>query len=109
MNSALSLLPLLLLASIVIVWQILHSFNERAVAIARESCREAGLQLLDATVSLSRLRLSRQNQALAWVLDYGFDVSADGHTRAHGRMRFIGGALEWIDLPRGPDGSDLWM
>ena len=106
MNVALALLPLLLLATVVMVWQILHSFNERAVAIARNACQEAGLQLLDATVSLTRVRLTRKESGPAWMLDYGFDVSADGQTRSHGRMRFIGGALEWIDLPRGEKGSD---
>ncbi len=100
---------LVLLGSGVLVWQLLHAQNERAVAIAREACREAALQLLDATVSLQALRLRRQDGELGWTCDYAFDVSADGVNRVHGRLRLHSQRLVWIDIPRGPGGSDLWM
>ena len=109
MTGALALCLLLLLGGAVIGWQLLHSLHERAIAIAASACREAGLQLLDATVSRQTLRLGRSDGVFGWIVDYGFDVSADGHSRVQGRLRFLSGRLAWIDLPRGPSGSDLWM
>ena len=100
---------LLLLGSTVIAWQLLHALHEKAIAIARNACKEAGLQLLDATVSRQSLKLGRSDGSFGWIVDYGFDVSADGHNRIHGRLRFLSGRLAWIDLPRGPGGSDLWV
>ncbi len=108
-NGIVALGLLLLLGIGVIAWQLLHGLQEKAIVVARNACTEAGLQLLDSTVSRQSLRLGRSDGTFGWIVDYGFDVSADGQNRIHGRLRFLSGRLAWIDLPRGASGSDLWM
>ncbi len=109
MSSTAALIGMLVLACAVLAWQALRSMHERALAIAIRSCRDAGLQLLDSTVSLQRIRLSRIDGQFGWQLDYGFDVSADGQQRRHGRIRFHRGAQLWIEVPGADGGRDLWV
>ena len=83
----------LLLASIGVVWWFSAAEAlERARAHAQAACARAGVQLLDATVALRRIRLRRA--AEGWVLErrYAFEFSPDGVQRVQG----------WIDL-RGRD------
>lgn len=109
MSSAAALMGMLVLASGVLVWQALRSMHERALRIAVSSCRDAGLQLLDATVALQSVRLSRVEGQYGWQLDYGFDVSADGQQRRTGRIRFHRGALLWVEVPGADNRRDLWV
>ncbi|GMU44846.1 MAG: DUF3301 domain-containing protein [Xanthomonadales bacterium] len=109
MSATASLFALLLLAAGVLAWQLLRGMHESALAVAQRSCREAGLQLLDASVALLQLRWAREDGAWGWRLDYGFDVSSDGSRRGHGRIRFHRGALRWIRMPGETDGRDLWV
>ena len=96
MSSAVALFSMLFLAAGVLTWQLLRGLHERALLVAARSCRDAGLQLLDATVSLQHLSLARHRQRLGWQVDYGFDVSLDGQRRQHGRIRFHQGVLQWV-------------
>lgn len=109
MSSFAALFGMLLLATGVLAWQALRSMHERALLIAAKSCRQANLQLLDATVALQRVRLARAEGTLGWQLDYSFDLSADGQQRGQGRLRFHRGALLWIEMPRGDNNRDLWV
>lgn len=109
MSSAVALFSMILLAVGVLVWQLLRGLQERALAVAARSCRDAGLQLLDATVSLQHLRLARNRQQLGWQVDYGFDVSLDGQRRRHGRIRFHQGVLQWVEVPRADGSHELWV
>ncbi|MBK9654985.1 MAG: DUF3301 domain-containing protein [Rhodanobacteraceae bacterium] len=109
MSSFTALFGMLLLASGVLAWQALRAMHERALVIATRSCREANLQLLDATVTLQRVRVARAEGSLGWQLDYSFDISADGQQRGQGRLRFHRGALLWIEMPRGDHSRDLWV
>lgn len=109
MSSFTALFGMLLLAIAVLGWQALRAMHERALLIAARSCREANLQLLDATVALQRVRMARAQGSLGWQLDYSFDVSADGQQRGQGRLRFHRGALLWIEMPRGDNSRDLWV
>jgi hypothetical protein len=109
MSSAAALMGMLVLACGVLAWQALRAMHERALRVAIASCRDAGLQLLDATVALQRIRLARAEGQLGWQLDYGFDVSADGQQRRTGRIRFHRGALLWIEVPGADNRRDLWV
>lgn len=109
MSSAAALIGMLVLACGVLAWQALRAMHERALGVATASCREAGVQLLDATVALQRIGLRRAGGQIGWQLDYGFDVSADGQQRRSGRIRFHRGALQWIEVPGVDDRRDLWV
>lgn len=109
MSSGAALFSMLFLAVAVLVWQLLRGLHERALVIAAKSCRDAGLQLLDATVSLQQLRFTNNRTHWGWQLDYGFDVSVDGQRRLHGRIRFHQGVLQWIEVPRADGEKELWM
>lgn len=109
MSSLTALFGMLILACALILWLALRSMHERALVIAVDSCRDARLQLLDATVALQRVRWTREGDRVGWLLDYGFDVSSDGQQRRHGRIRFHRGALLWVEVPGSNDRPDLWV
>lgn len=109
MSSIATLFVLLLLAAGVLVWQLLRGMHERALSVALQSCREAALQLLDATVALQQLRWTHENGRWGWRLDYGFEVSTDGQQRRSGRIRFHGGALAFVEMPRPAGQPELWV
>lgn len=109
MSATASLFALLLLAAGVLAWQLLRGMHENALAVAHRSCREAGLQLLDASVALLQLRWAREDGSWGWRLDYGFDVSQDGAQRHQGRIRFHRGALRWVQMPGAAGARELWV
>lgn len=109
MSAATTLVAMLLLAVAVLGWLLLRGMHEKAMAVAVRSCREAGVQLLDATVALQQLRLAREDGQFGWRLDYSFDISADGQQRRSGRIRFHRGLLKWVEMPREDNQRDLWI
>lgn len=109
MNALPELLSLLLIAVAVVVWQWLRREHEQAQSIAQAACKEAGLQWLDASVTLQSLRFTRQDGRRSWQLDYSFDVSGDGRERRIGRLRIHGGRLLWIEMPGDRDSGALWI
>ncbi|MEM9532228.1 MAG: DUF3301 domain-containing protein [Pseudomonadota bacterium] len=65
--------------------------REAAVAGAGKACRDAGVQLLDQTVRLSRMRLTRSLQGgLSWRRYYHFDFSEGGVDRHPGTVLLLG-------------------
>lgn len=81
-----SSLSLLLIIG-VLVWLWLASLKSRDIAIqtARGSCNHQGLQLLDATVSLQKIRPYYENSNDFGVKrTYIFDYSGDGVSRQTG-------------------------
>ena len=73
--------------------------REAAIRIAREACRERGLQFLDYTVQRARLRLARDAEGHARLRrTYLFDFSDDGIGRRSGSVVMLGGALESLQL-----------
>jgi len=95
MNSLLAILALLLLG-----WFWLDSLRAREVAteICRAACKQRGLQFLDQTVSLRRLRMRRTGAGLRIVRVYGFDFSAEGVGRHRGYLVLVGLNPETIGL-----------
>ena len=73
--------------------------REAAIRIAREACRERGLQFLDDTVQGARTRLARDATGHARLRrTYLFDFSDDGVGRRSGRVVMLGSALESLQL-----------
>jgi len=92
---------LLLFAIAVAIWLWMDALGarERAIRFGRQLCREAGVQLLDQTVSLSRVRIRRVDGLPTIVRRYGFDISLDGSDRHRGHLDLEGHALGAWSLP----------
>lgn len=73
--------------------------REAAIRVAREACRQHGLQLLDYTVQGSRTRLARDANGVARLRrTYVFDFSDDGVTRRSGSIVMLGAQAESLQL-----------
>lgn len=94
-----TLISLLAIAALVWAWMDALSARENAVRNGRDLCREAGVQLLDQTVSLKRLRLKRVGGWPTFARRYGFEVSLDGSDRHRGHLDLTGHRLEGWSLP----------
>lgn len=90
---------LLAIACAIWIWMDALGARERAVRYGRDLCREAGVQLLDQTVSLTRLRIQRVDGLPTLVRRYGFDVSMDGSDRHRGHLDLRGYELGAWSLP----------
>lgn len=93
------MLVLLTLGVIIGVWLKLSTARERAVREARGQCLQHGLQLLDETVGLRRIRLRRVDGLRRVERCYDFEVSINGHDREPGRLWMIGNAMTSVSLP----------
>ena len=92
---------LLLIAAAIWSWMDALRAREQAIVHGRELCREAGVQLLDQTVALKRLRLARRDGLPTFVRRYGFEVSLNGSDRHRGHLDLSGHRLEAWSLPLG--------
>lgn len=87
-------------------WLVADGFKARelAYASARAACTEAGVQFLDDTVSLNKMRVSRNaNGQVALERWFRFEFSTTGDDRQQGNMRVLGHAVQEIRLAR------LWL
>ena len=77
--------------------------RELAIAAARRSALQADVQLLDQTVSLARVSLSR-DRAGRWHIwrEYRFDYSRDGLSREIGHVIMLGQRLEAVVVSESP-------
>ena len=77
--------------------------REAALAAARRACAGEGLQLLDETVAVERLRVARdENGHVALRRDYAFEYSQDGADRHRGGLTLVGRELTMLDLRQRP-------
>jgi hypothetical protein len=69
--------------------------RELALKEAARACRRDGLQLLDQTVGIRRISMSRDRQGRwrVWRL-YRFEYSEDGHSRQAGHVIMLGQQLQ---------------
>lgn len=81
------------------IWLDALRAREHAIHHGRQLCREAGVQLLDQSVSLRRLRVARRRGLLTLVRRYSFDVSLDGSDRHRAYLELAGHRLETWSLP----------
>lgn len=71
--------------------------RELALQAARRACRDAGVQLLDQTVSIKRLSLSRDPRG-RWRVwrQYQFEYSVEGYERECGHVIMLGHRLQGL-------------
>ncbi|MBX3688443.1 DUF3301 domain-containing protein [Dokdonella sp.] len=94
-----TLIALLVIASLVWAWMDVLRAREFAIAHGHRLCAEAGLQLLDQSVAVRRVRLV-WHQGLPSVLRrYAFEVSVDGSDRRPGHLELEGHRLISWSLP----------
>ena len=73
--------------------------REAAIRIAKDACREHGLQFLDYTVQGARTRLARDAQGhTRFRRTFLFDFSDDGIGRRAGSVVMLGAQLESLQL-----------
>ncbi|HHO69925.1 MAG TPA: DUF3301 domain-containing protein [Halothiobacillus sp.] len=99
MISLKSLIVLILLAVIGWVWWRHNRAREKALRIAKEACVSAGVQMLDQSVSLVRIRPKRGIDG-RWVLEreFRFEFSRTGADRWSGSVRLMGLRLMGVNL-----------
>lgn len=92
-------LLLLLLAGVFWYWHSGMQAREQAVAAGRRACSDAGLQFLDESVALSRIRLARDDMGrLQMQRHYRFEFSDTGDNRRPAVVSMLGPRVEWINL-----------
>ena len=79
--------------------------RELALIAARRACSEAGVQLLDETVSVKKLSMSRDPEG-RWRVwrQYQFEYSIEGYERERGHVIMLGNRLHGLVMaePPGP-------
>ena len=77
--------------------------RELALAAARHACNNAGVQLLDESVSVKRLSLSR-DEAGRWRVwrQYQFEYSVQGYERERGHVIMLGNRLRGLVMTEPP-------
>lgn len=90
---------LLALVAGVAYWAGAMRSQERARHAGGQACRQQGVQLLDDTVALTRIRLRRDaGGRVALQRDYRFEYTPDGDTRFGGSVRLFGGRVVQVIL-----------
>ena len=93
------LLPGLALLLAAGAWYSGMAARERANAAAGKLCSEQGITLLDGTVALTRLRLTRLADGQVGIRrTYVVDYSSDGFNRATGFVVMCGNSVESLGL-----------
>ncbi|HXF18625.1 MAG TPA: DUF3301 domain-containing protein [Burkholderiales bacterium] len=91
-----------LLLFLVAGWFWLDSLRARDVALdgARRACEAEGVQLLDWTVALRRIRLGRDEEGRrGFQRTYEFEFSDTGNNRIGGSITVLGRQLLSLNLP----------
>ena len=73
--------------------------REAAIRVAKDACRQHGLQLLDYTVQGARTRFARDANGVARLRrTFVFEFSDDGVTRRSGSIVMLGAQAESLQL-----------
>ncbi len=76
-----------------VAWQWWDGLQKRELALqaAQRACAQAGVQFLDASVSLRKLALRRdENQRARFYREFAFEYSTSGEDRQPGRVYMLG-------------------
>lgn len=90
---------LLALVTAALYWWNAMRSKELARSFGRRTCDREGLQFLDDTVVLTRVR-PRRNRGGQWVFqrEYRFEFASDGGRRYDGHLILLGNQLQQITL-----------
>ena len=93
------LILLLIVGAVALYWQSSMRAKEIAVEAAKRECKPCGVQLLDQTVHMNRVSMSRDDDG-RWRLwrHYRFEYSDDGDNRLGGELVLLGPRLIRIAL-----------
>jgi len=81
---------LIIAAAVWFWWTSAHS-RETATALARRACTQCQVQLLDETVTLSKIRLQRNSKGAMQIARwYRFEFSTSGVNRRDGVVGILG-------------------
>jgi hypothetical protein len=90
---------IVLIAAGIFFWLDSLRARERALSAGRAACQRYELQFLDDTVSVSRVRLGRDEEGqLRIARTYTFEFSDTGNNRRHGAIVMLGGELQDVQL-----------
>jgi hypothetical protein len=68
--------------------------------VAQRLCKQHQLQLLDDTITITKLRAKRnKNGRLSWQRTYQFEFSDSGNNRQKGTIIILGIAVEILEMP----------
>jgi hypothetical protein len=87
------------IGALVLAWHAAMEAREFANEIAADTCREAGVQMLDGTVFFQSLRVARD--ASGWPAlrrTYIFEYTEDGERRRRGFVVLLGHEIETVGL-----------
>ena len=102
-------LPLLAFMALIGMWYHVLRLRERATAHARHLCERHGVQLLDDSVALHRLRLNWRRATLRVMREYRFETSRGGDDRQPASIRLLGDRIVGESMPArhdpGPDAA----
>lgn len=104
--SASDLIPFFVIAALVWFWFDGLKVRETAISVTRAACARRGVQFLDETVALRRLRTARNTHGqLVWRRIYGFEYSLNGVDRYQGTILLHGNTAQMVDIhvPMGLD------
>ncbi len=85
---------------IALLWLESRAAQETARAGCVRACSRSGVQLLDQSVALKRLRLRRHDSGRIGLLRrYAFEFSTNGADRHPGTIELHGARVLWVSLP----------
>jgi uncharacterized protein DUF3301 len=110
-----TMICLILLLAALYAWQNALRARDLARALGHDLCVKAGVQLLDQSVSLSGVGISRNAEGrLCLRRNYAFEISLDGRDRHRGGLQMLDGRLlswslpfEHAPPPAAPSGSNV--
>ena len=90
---------IVLIAAGIFFWLDSLRARERALGAGRAACQRYELQFLDDTVSVSRVRLGRDDEGqLRIARTYTFEFSDTGNNRRQGAIVMLGAELQDLQL-----------
>jgi len=93
------LAAIVLIVAVMLFWVDSLRVRERALAAGRAACARYGLQFLDETVAIARLRLARDaGGRVRLCRTYTFEFSDTGNNRRNGAIVMLGAQLADLQL-----------
>lgn len=93
------LIPIIILSFLAWLWWDTNRAREKATRAALSACRQAGVQFLDQTVVLGKVRLRRDASGqVSLARLYQFEFSRQGQDRAGGFVAMLGHHVKEIHL-----------